>query len=256
MPELTKTVKKMYFDRSILRILDLMMSSEINRASTTFVKPLDSVEQIEKWWNDNPLAVGLAFVGRSNVGKSSLINSLFGKKTAKTSKTPGRTQKINIFTFNIVNKIKTEEGEVKKELSFFLYDLPGYGHAEVNKAMSRNWQIIMDTFFNTLNGRTLLVNLQDCRHPNQKMDMKFYDYINPDLVEIFLVFNKLDKLKKQKERAALNKLKPQIYKDYKHVKQIFFVSAEKKEGIPPLELALISYLHRIHDSDEEFVSIS
>ena len=173
-------------------------------------------------------------MGRSNVGKSSLINSLFGSKTAKTSKTPGRTQKINVFTFELT---KDEE-----KFQYFLYDLPGYGHAEVNKAMSKNWKIIMDVFFSEMNGKTLLLNLQDARHPNQKMDQKFYDYINPKLVNIFLIFNKLDKLKKQKERAALNKLKPEIIKAYKFVKQIFFVSAEKKDGLDALELALVSYL--------------
>ena len=226
------------------------MASVINRASTTFVKPLDSVEQIERWWAENPMGVGVAFVGRSNVGKSSLINTLFGNKIAKTSKTPGRTQKINIFTFNLTT---TKENGEKEELSFFLYDLPGYGHAQVNRAMSRNWEIIMDSFLHSLNGRTLLVSMQDSRHPNQKMDLKFFDYNDPKEMEIFLVFNKLDKLKTQKERAALNKLKPHIFKDYKHVKQIFFVSAEKKEGVPPLEQGLISYLHRINDSDMQFL---
>lgn len=218
------------------------MSLEIDRSSTTFLRAIDSVEQIQRWWAENPLAIGVAFVGRSNVGKSSLINTLYGNKTAKTSKTPGRTQKINIFSFRLLNE--EEEDKV-----FYLYDLPGYGHAQVTKSMSKNWREIMDAFFSTLNGRTLLFNLQDARHPDQKADQQFYDYINPKLIEIFLIFNKLDKLKKQKERAALNKMKPQIFKDYKHVKQIFFVSAEKKEGVGPLEQALISYLYRIHDSD-------
>lgn len=220
------------------------MDTEINRGSTTFLRAVDSIEQIEKWWEDNPKAIGIAFVGRSNVGKSSLINTLFGNKMAKTSKTPGRTQKINIFSFKLLKDTE--------DRTFFFYDLPGYGHAQVNRSMSKNWQEIMDGFFTTLNGRTLLINLQDARHPDQKADQQFYHYINAKLVEIFLVFNKLDKLKKQKERAALNKLKPQIFKNYNFVKQIFFVSAEKKDGIPPLEQALISYLNRIFDSDKQF----
>ena len=62
----------------------------------------------------------------------------------------------------------------------------------------------------------------------------------------------MDKLKKQKERAALNKMKPQLFSDHKHVKQIFFLSAEKRDGVPPLEQALVSYMHRIKDSDEQF----
>ncbi len=218
------------------------MKSEIKKGSAKFIRAYDSADQILDWWDDNPDAIGLAFVGRSNVGKSSLINTLFGSKTAKTSKTPGRTQKINVFTFELT------KDETRK--TYFLYDLPGYGHAEVNKAMSKNWQIVMDAFFSSLNGKTLLLNLQDARHPNQKMDQKFYDYINPKLIEIFLVFNKMDKLKKQKERAALNKLKPQIIKDFQHVKQIFFVSAEKKDGVEPLEQALISYLYKLTEVEK------
>ena len=90
--------------------------------------------------------------------------------------------------------------------------------------------------------RTILFNLQDARHPNQNTDKKFYDYINPKDFSIFLVFNKIDKLKKQKEKAALNKLKPQIYSEFKAVKQIFFVSAEKRTGVDALEQSVANYL--------------
>ncbi len=208
---------------------------QIDRGSVKFIRAFDTVEQIQDWWANNPMAIGCAFVGRSNVGKSSLINSLFGSKTAKTSKTPGRTQKINIFTFSL-----TKDPEHKV---YYLYDLPGYGHAQVNKSMGKNWKEIMNSFFYFINGKTLLLNLQDARHPNQKVDQQFYQYINPELIDIFLVFNKIDKLKKQKEKAALNKLKPQLLKEYKAMTQIFFASAESKEGVPPLEQSLISFLH-------------
>ncbi|MDP7320498.1 MAG: ribosome biogenesis GTP-binding protein YihA/YsxC [Bacteriovoracaceae bacterium] len=211
-----------------------MDKQEVNKGSTKFIRAFDNVDQIYDWWDNHPDAIGIAFVGRSNVGKSSLINTLFGNKTAKTSKTPGRTQKINIFTFEL-----TKDEEKK---TYYLYDLPGYGHAQVNKSMSKNWKAVMGAFFEAINSRTLLINLQDARHPNQKVDQQFYEYINTKLIDVFLVFNKLDKLKRQKERAHLNKLKPQIIKDFKTVKNIFFVSAEKKEGVPPLELAMISFL--------------
>lgn len=214
---------------------------EIKKGSAKFIRAYDTAEQINTWCDENPDAIGLAFVGRSNVGKSSLINTLFGNKTAKTSKTPGRTQKINIFTFEL-----TKDSSYKK---YFLFDLPGYGHAQVHKTMSKKWIIMMDAFFQTIRGRTLLINLQDARHPNQEMDQKFYNYINPKLVDIFLVFNKIDKLKRQKERAALEKLKPVLYDAHKHVKQIFFVSAEKRSGVDPLEQTIISYIHKINDAD-------
>ena len=216
------------------------MTLKIKKGSAQFIRAYDQVEQIENWWANHPEAIGLAVVGRSNVGKSSIINSLFGNKTAKTSKTPGRTQKINIFTF----ELEKDEVEGRK---YFLYDLPGYGFAQVNKSMGKNWKYMMDAFLSQLNGRTLLLNLQDARHPDQSADQGFYSYINPKVIEIFLIFNKMDKLKRQKERAALNKVKPRLMKDYKHVKQIFFVSAESKEGLEGLELSLISYLKKMDD---------
>ena len=218
-----------------------METIEIKKGSAKFIRAYDNASDIRTWFDEHPDAIGVAYVGRSNVGKSSLINAMFGGKTAKTSKTPGRTQKINIFTFEL-----TKDNTYYK---YYLYDLPGYGHAKVNKSMSKNWMVIMDSFFKSLNGITILMNLQDARHPNQDMDKKFYDYIDPTKIDIFLLFNKIDKLKKQKERAVLDKMKPQIYKDFKHVKNIFFVSAEKKEGVPPLEQALVSYLKGIVETD-------
>lgn len=214
---------------------------EIKKGSARFIRAYDSPAEVEKWWLENPQAVGIAFVGRSNVGKSSLINSLFGGKTAKTSKTPGRTQKINIFTFEL-----TKDNTYFK---YYLYDLPGYGHAQVSRSMSKNWTVVMDSFFSKLNGKTILLNIQDARHPNQTSDKGFYSYIDAKLVQIYLIFNKIDKLKKQKERAALNKLKPQIRKDFDFVKKIFFVSAEKKDGLDLLEKDLVDYCLNLKDKD-------
>ncbi len=204
----------------------------INRGETKFIMAIESQTQMLEWWQHNQDAIGVAMVGRSNVGKSTLINAMFGNKVAKTSKTPGRTQKINIFTFKLFGS----------DQKYFLFDLPGYGHAEVAKQMKKSWEQLMGTFFQNLNGKTLLFNIQDARHPNQNSDQGFYDYINPAHNEIFLVFNKIDKLKKQKERAALNKLKPLIYEEFKAVKQIFFVSAEKKTKTDTLEMSLKSFL--------------
>jgi GTP-binding protein len=220
---------------------NVIQKIEIKKGSAKFIRAYDSAADIERWWTENPQAVGIAFVGRSNVGKSSLINSLFGGKTAKTSKTPGRTQKINIFKFEL-----TKDNTYYK---YYLYDLPGYGHAQVSRSMSKNWTLVMDAFFSKLNGKTLLLNIQDARHPNQESDKGFYNYIDAKLVNIYLLFNKIDKLKRQKERAALNKLKPQIRKDFDFVKKIFFVSAEKKDGLDLLEKDLVEYFLDLKDKD-------
>lgn len=206
----------------------------IKKGSPTFLRAMDNVSDIQNWWEENPTTPGLAFVGRSNTGKSSLINSLFGAKTAKTSKTPGRTQKINVFSFILEND--------PEERTFYLYDLPGYGHAEVSKAMGKNWIEIMTQFFMRMNQNSALINIQDARHPDQKTDQVFYQYIDADSVPIFLAFNKIDKLKKQKERAALNKMKPTIFKNYTSVREIHFVSAEKKDGLDKLERSIVDFL--------------
>lgn len=206
----------------------------IKKGSPKFLRAMDDILDIQRWWVENPTTPGIAFVGRSNVGKSSLINSLFGAKTAKTSKTPGRTQKVNVFSFTLEND--------PLERMFYLYDLPGYGHAEVSKAMGKNWIELMTQFFMQMNHHSAIVNIQDARHPDQKSDQTFYQYIDADSVPIYLAFNKMDKLKKQKERAALNKMKPTIFKNYTSVKEIHFVSAEKKDGLDKLERSVVDFI--------------
>lgn len=210
------------------------MSLVIKKGSAKFRYGMSNPEQLAGWLEENPDARGVSFVGRSNVGKSSTINSLFGKQTARVSKTPGRTREINIFEF----ELQGDDTGTK----YFLFDLPGYGFAEVSKEMSKNWQVLMNTFFTNISRNVLMLNLQDARHPHQQSDVEFQEYLRNFNFETFLVFNKLDKLKKQKERAALDKLKPQIFNEYKWVKQIHFVSAEKRTKLEQLEQAIVSYL--------------
>lgn len=215
---------------------------EFRRGSAEFKMGIEKMIQLERWLIENPNAIGIAFVGRSNVGKSTLINSLLGNKTARTSKTPGRTRQVNIFEFKLNG---LEEG---RENKFFLYDLPGYGHAEVSKEMAKNWTVLLDTFFTYSGNLTLLVNIQDARHPHQQVDQDFQEYIEGFTHETTLVFNKMDKLKTQSERSKLRNLQPQIFKEYKNVKGIHFISAEKKENTDALELSLINFLLQKQDA--------
>jgi GTP-binding protein len=210
----------------------------IQKGKTEFLMGIDNIEQLQKWLNEHPFANGIAFIGRSNVGKSSLINSLFGKTTARVSKTPGRTRQVNIFDFVVENK------ETKSLEHFYLFDVPGYGHAEVSKEMATNWQNLLDTFFQLCSEKILLLNIQDARHPLQESDVIFHDYIKSFSLETYLLFNKIDKLKTQSERAKLKAQMPELYTKFKWVKQIHFTSAEKGDGIAAVELAIINFVKR------------
>lgn len=210
----------------------------IQKGKTEFLMGIDRVDQLTDWLNQHSFMSGVAFIGRSNVGKSSLINSLFGKTTARVSKTPGRTRQVNIFNFMVEDKIN------KTVQSFYLFDVPGYGHAEVSKEMGLNWQVLLDTFFKLCSQKVLLMNIQDARHPLQESDIVFQNYIKTFELETYLLFNKIDKLKTQSERSKLKNLMPAIYQESKWVKQIHFVSAEAGDGLPAVEQSIINYVTR------------
>lgn len=229
------------------------MGLEIIKGSAQFEYGWSNPEDLSNWLFDNPELIGVSFVGRSNVGKSSIINSMFGRQTARVSKTPGRTREINVFSFQLSLNGKPAEHLPR----LYLFDLPGYGHAQVSKEMSKNWETLLGIFFEQTSSNVVMVNLQDARHPDQAADKGFHQFLKKYNFSTFLVFNKIDKLKKQKERAALDKLKPQLFKAYKWVKQIHFASAESKAGLPAIHDALISFFdHRIKLAERKEINES
>ncbi len=132
----------------------------------------------------------IVFVGRSNVGKSSLLNSLVRRKgLAKTSSTPGKTQLINYFLVN---------GEC------FFVDLPGYGYARVNKGMKRFWGKLLGDYISVRDRIRLVILLVDSRHPEMESDREMMDFLSSCARPFGVVLTKYDKLK-QKERTRVRR---------------------------------------------------
>jgi len=210
------------------------LSYQIQKGNVEFILGLANPVQLKDWISQNPQIVGLAFVGRSNTGKSTLINTLFGKTTARTSNTPGRTQQINVFKFRL-----SHDGKDDPDLmDFYLFDLPGYGFSKVSKSTKKNWDLLMGNFFSNLPLGIRLVNLQDARHPNQKVDQDFLTFLKRFSLRSIVCFNKMDKLRTQEEKRNAKSAATKI----KLALQVHFISAEKKTGVLELEQALVAAL--------------
>jgi len=170
----------------------------------TIIKEARFVKSAEKM--DQVLEEGvseIAFIGRSNVGKSSIINALTKRKgLAKSSSTPGKTRLINFF--DIVFK-KDEE-----DFSARLVDLPGFGYARVSKSMKHEWQKTLTKFIKERVSIKLFVHLVDSRHPSLNIDKEVSTYLHEICREdqqILIIFTKADKLK-QKDVSVLKKIYP------------------------------------------------
>jgi GTP-binding protein len=175
-----------------------------------------------------PGAPEVAFAGRSNVGKSSLLNALLGRKQlAKTSGTPGKTQALNFFA---VNPHPTKEPEL------YLVDLPGYGYAKVSQSQRAAWQRLMGRYvIERAEGGPLkaVVQLIDSRHPPTKLDLELMAILLESPAPHLIALTKADKLSangRQKAVAALN----QHLAPYGLEVPIVLTSSEKKQGIDEL----------------------
>ena len=204
------------------------MKLEIQKGSAQFCYAVQNPQQLPAIFAQiNPDSspsgpfCGLGLVGRSNVGKSSLINALFGKCLAKTSKTPGRTRSINIF------QLSTNCGR-----PLWLFDLPGYGFAKVSQNMRQDWDSLMATFFELAPSSLLLANIQDARHPKTSADDEFHRFLRPFAFPLFVIFNKMDKLKTQRQRALFKRQKLELSPHYPRALQIHFVSATEEGHLP------------------------
>ncbi|MBI2283477.1 MAG: YihA family ribosome biogenesis GTP-binding protein [Bacteroidetes bacterium] len=166
-----------------------------------------------------------AFIGRSNVGKSSLINMVTGQKSlAKTSGTPGKTQLINHF------EVESSSGDKGPKSRWFLVDLPGYGYAKRSQTERKKWEEMINGYLRKRENLVQVFVLIDSRHAPQKIDLEFVSQLDHWKVDFSLVFTKSDKEKPgvvaRNVQAFLDKLK----ETWQFLPRHFVTSSEKKLG--------------------------
>jgi GTP-binding protein len=176
-----------------------------------------------------------AFVGRSNVGKSSLINMLTGKKAlAKTSATPGKTQLINHFNISYPGKSTAP--------AWILVDLPGYGYAKVSKSKKSAFQKLIYPYVEKRESLACVFVLLDARHSPQKIDMEFMEGLGGKGIAFAMVFTKSDKLKPGALEKNLERYKREMLKTWEFLPERFVTSATKSEG----REELIGYIEEVN----------
>jgi GTP-binding protein len=172
-----------------------------------------------------------AFIGRSNVGKSSLINMLCNNdKLAKTSGSPGKTQLINHFEITSVSDL--EEDRSKKEITYkwFLVDLPGYGFAKVSISSRRRWEQMIENYLRKRENLTMIFVLIDARHTPQKIDLEFLENLKLWQIPFSLVFTKSDKENQRVVSKNVKDFLEAMKKTWQFLPQHFVTSAVKKTG--------------------------
>lgn len=181
------------------------------------IKTAEFVKSSQKWQDcPEPKMAEYAFIGRSNVGKSSLINAMMNHKDlAKTSQTPGKTQLINHF---LVNE------------AWFLTDLPGYGYAKVSKSLRKDFEKLITNYILNRQNLVNLFVLIDSRLAPQKIDLEFMEWCGENNVPFSIVFTKVDKLKPGAADRNVEAYKTELLKTWEDLPDIYITSAEKKTG--------------------------
>ena len=174
-----------------------------------------------------------AFIGRSNVGKSSLINMLCNqKKLAKTSQTPGKTRLINHFIIND---------------SWYLVDLPGYGYAKTSRSNRSEWEKFIRKYLRVRENLQCIFVLIDSRHEPQKIDLEFCRWLGENGIPFLLIFTKADKQSNLKSTQNIAKFKKSLLEWFEEVPETFLTSAETQFGCEEV-------LNTIHDINTNFSS--
>lgn len=186
---------------------------------------------------ENPLQNEVAFMARSNTGKSSILNTLTQRKSlAKVSSTPGKTRLINYFDVEFMNRETGEKLEAK------LVDLPGFGYAKVAKSLKTDWESNLTDFITQRQQLRIFVHLIDARHPDLELDHSVSEYLEEICRKdqfILNVFTKIDKLN-QKE---LNELKKQF-------PDALMVSNTKKRGVDKVVAKIYELLTHVESHED------
>jgi len=168
----------------------------------------------------------VAFVGRSNVGKSSLLNALTNNKNlAKVSSTPGRTQQFNFF--NLGDRM-------------VLLDMPGYGYAKVGKKLEEMWAEMADNYFKTRDQLKRMFILVDSRHGLKENDLMLMDWLNRLAVPYQIILTKVDKANASELKAVQDEVTQTLKKHAAALPDVILTSAEKRQGIDELRGVIAS----------------
>ena len=201
----------------------------MNVAHAEFVVSNTKVEQCPK-----SKIPEYAFIGRSNVGKSSLINMLCNrKKLAKTSSRPGKTQLINHY---LINK------------QWHLVDLPGYGYARISKNQKKTFQKFIVDYFVKRKELIAAFLLIDLRHKPQTIDLEFMHWLGKNWIPFSIVFTKADKLKEKEIKNNIYEYFKRLKDDWEEIPKHFITSSKKSIG----KDELLSYINHINHSIPSF----
>ncbi|RBQ33969.1 YihA family ribosome biogenesis GTP-binding protein [Rahnella aquatilis] len=202
-----------------------MTSQTYNYHMTHFVMSAPDIRHLP-----SDAGIEVAFAGRSNAGKSSALNTLTQQKSlARTSKTPGRTQLINLF-------------EVKPGIR--LVDLPGYGYAEVPEEMKRKWQRALGEYLQMRNSLKGLVVLMDIRHPLKDLDQQMIQWAVDEGTPVMLLLTKADKLASGARQAQIKMVREAV-KEFMGDIQVEAFSSPKKMGVDKLSDKLNTWFSEI-----------
>jgi GTP-binding protein len=190
----------------------------------------------------DPTVPEIGFAGRSNVGKSSLINALTNRNgLARTSNTPGRTQELNFF--DVAGNRAGDGGDAGDMLPLFrIVDMPGYGYAKAPKDLVKQWRFLVNDY---LRGRAVLkraIMLIDSRHGIKDVDREVMDMLDAAAVSYRLVMTKADKVKASELAAVTDSTAAEARKRPAAHPEIIMTSAEKGMGLPELRAAMIEAL--------------